>query len=95
MQASIKRFVRGKSGVTAYGLVAAVLMLIGVGGWVVATAAPYVVSTQIGINPLEMMANATDLPTPHYDYDTVTSGSDVASLIKSPKVQQRLVKKSH
>jgi hypothetical protein len=50
MQALIKRFVTGGSNVTAYGLIAAVLMLIGVGGWVVATAAPYVVSTQIGIN---------------------------------------------
>ena len=38
MQALIKRFVRGKSGVTAYGLIAAALMLIGVGAWVVATA---------------------------------------------------------
>jgi hypothetical protein len=51
--------VRGESGVTAYGLIAAALMLIGVGAWVVA---PRVVaSTQI--NPLEMMANAKDQPT--------------------------------
>jgi hypothetical protein len=40
MQALIKRFVRGESGVTACGLIAAALMLIGVGAWVVATAPP-------------------------------------------------------
>jgi Flp pilus assembly pilin Flp len=63
MQTLIKRFVRGEFGVTAYGLIAAVLMLIGVGAWVVATAPSRVVaSTQI--NPLEMMTNAKDLPTP-------------------------------
>ncbi len=62
MQPLIKRFVRGEFGVTAYGLIAAALMLIGVGAWVVATAPGRVVaSTQI--NPLEMMANAKDLPT--------------------------------
>jgi Flp pilus assembly pilin Flp len=95
MQALIKRFVKGESGFTAYGLAAAVLMLIGVGGWVVATAAPFFASTQIGINPLEMMANAADLPSPHYDYyDTVFSSGDVASLIESPTMQQRRVKKS-
>jgi hypothetical protein len=61
MQTLIKRFVRGEVGVTAYGLIAAALMLIGVGAWVVATAPRVVASTQI--NPLEMMANAKDLPT--------------------------------
>jgi len=61
MQTLIKRFVRGESGVTAYGLIAAALMLIGVGAWVVATAPRVVASTQI--NPLEMMANAKDQPT--------------------------------
>lgn len=61
MQALIKRFVRGESGVTAYGLIAAALMLIGVGAWVVALAPRVVDSTQI--NPLEMMANAKVLPT--------------------------------
>jgi len=60
MQTLIKRFVRGESGVTAYGLIAAALMLIGVGAWVVATAPRVVDSTQI--KPLEMMANAKDLP---------------------------------
>jgi Flp pilus assembly pilin Flp len=31
MQALINRFVRGESGVTVYGLIAAALMLVGVG----------------------------------------------------------------
>jgi hypothetical protein len=61
MRALIERFVRGQSGVTAYGLIAAVLMLIGVGAWVVASTPRVVASPQI--NPLEMMANAKDLPT--------------------------------
>jgi hypothetical protein len=61
MRTVIERFVRGESGVTAYGLIAAALMLIGVGAWGVATAPHVVASKQI--NPLEMMANAKDLPT--------------------------------
>ena len=61
MQTLIKRFVSGGSGVTEYGLIVAALMLIGVGAWAVAPAPRVVVSTQI--NPLEMMANAKDLPT--------------------------------
>jgi hypothetical protein len=57
---------------------------------------PVVASTQIGINPLEMMANAGDLPTPHYDYyDTVFSSDHVASLFESPKKKQRRVNKSY
>jgi hypothetical protein len=62
MRTLIERFVRGESGVTAYGLIAAAaLMLIGVGVWVVAPT-PRVVAPAL-INPLEMMANAKDLPT--------------------------------
>jgi hypothetical protein len=61
MRTLVERFVRGESGVTAYGLIAAALVLIGVGAWVVALAPRVVASTQI--NPLEMMANAKDLPT--------------------------------
>ena len=34
MRPLIERFVRGESGVAAYSLVAAVLMLIGAGAWV-------------------------------------------------------------
>jgi hypothetical protein len=63
MQALISRFVRRESGVTAYGLIAAALMLIGVGAWVVATAPRVVASPQIGIDPLQMMGNAGNLPT--------------------------------
>jgi len=62
MRTLIERFVRGESGVTAYGLIAAAaLMLIGVGVWVVASTPRVVAPAQI--NPLEMMANAKDLPT--------------------------------
>lgn len=61
MRALIEHFVRGESGLTAYGLTAAAVMLIGAGAWIVAPAHHVVVSTQI--NPLEMMANAKDLPT--------------------------------
>jgi hypothetical protein len=93
MQALISRFVRRESGVTAYGLIAAALMLIGVGAWVVATAPRVVASPQIGIDPLQMMANAGDLPTLHYD-DAISSGDQVASSVESPKKQQRRVKKS-
>ena len=93
MQALIKRFLRGESGVTAYGLIAAALMLIGVWAWDIATAPRVVASTEIGNNPLQMMANAGDLPTSHYDAGS-TSGH-VASLVESPKTQQRHVNKSH
>ena len=62
MRTLIERFVRGESGVIAYGLIAAALMLIVVGAWVVATA-PRVVVASTQINPLEMMANAKDLST--------------------------------
>lgn len=61
MQTLIKRFVRGESDLTAYGLIAAALILIGVGVWVVTTTPPVVASPQI--NPFEMMANAKDQPT--------------------------------
>jgi hypothetical protein len=61
MRTLIERFVRGESGVTAYGLIAAAAILIGVGAWVVAPTPRIVAPAQI--NPLEMMANAKDLPT--------------------------------
>jgi len=66
MQALIKRLVRGESGITAYGLIAAALMLAGVEAWVVATAPRVVASTQVVVDPFEMMANARDLPTSDY-----------------------------
>lgn len=67
MQVSTKRLVRGKSAVTAYGLIATALMLAGVEAWVAATAPRVVASTQIGVDPFEMMARAKDLPTSHYN----------------------------
>ena len=93
MQALIKRFVRGESGVTAYGLIAAALMLIGVGAWGVVTAPHVVASKEIGIDLLKMMANSGDLPNPHYD--TVSPSGHVASLVKAPKMHQRHANKSH
>jgi Flp pilus assembly pilin Flp len=63
MQTLIERFVRGEFGVTAYGLIAAALMLIGVGTWVIAAVPRHVVASP-QINPLEMMANAKSLATP-------------------------------
>jgi Flp pilus assembly pilin Flp len=60
MQRLIERFVRGEAGLTAYALIAGALMSIGVGTWVVATGPRVATSAQI--NPLEMMANAKDLP---------------------------------
>lgn len=95
MQPLIKRFVRGESDVTAYGLIAAALMLIGVGAWVVATAPRVVASPQIGIDPLQMMmGKAGNLPTSYYD-DVISSGGHEASLVELPKKEQRRVKKSH
>jgi len=48
MRTLIERFVRGESGVTAYGLIAAAaLMLIGVGVWVVAPTPRVVAPAQI------------------------------------------------
>ena len=93
MQALMKRFGRGESGVTAYGLIAAALLLFGVGAWVVATAPRVVASTEIGVDPLRMMANAGELPTSHYN--TVSWSDDVASLVEAPKMHQRHANKSH
>jgi len=61
MRALIDRLVRSETGLTACGLVAAALMVVGVGAWLVAPIHHVVASAQI--NPLEMMANAKDLPT--------------------------------
>jgi Flp pilus assembly pilin Flp len=69
MQALFSRFAR-EPGVTAieYSLITAALMLIGVGAWVVVAAPHVAASAQIEINPLQMMTNAKDLPTSHYDF---------------------------
>jgi hypothetical protein len=69
MQVLIKSVVRD-SGPKAigYGLFGGALMLIGVGAWVVASSPRVAASTQISVSPLEMMANAKDLPTSHYNF---------------------------
>jgi hypothetical protein len=61
MQALTNLFVRAESGITAYGLIGAALILIGVAAWVVAASPGVAASTQI--NQLEIMANANDAPT--------------------------------
>jgi hypothetical protein len=70
MQAIFTRFGKGNSGVLSikYGLIAVALMLIGIGAWVVAPTPRVAASTQIGVNPLQMMTSAKDLPATHYDF---------------------------
>jgi class 3 adenylate cyclase len=51
---------------------AAALILIGLGAWVVTTNSRVAASTPVGIDPLQMMAGATNLPTSHYvDYEVI------------------------
>ena len=51
---------------------AAALVLIAVGAWAVATTPRVVASTPVGIDPFQMMINATDLPTAHHvDYSLI------------------------
>ena len=51
---------------------AATLVLITVGAWAVATTPRVVASTPVGIDPFQMMTNATDLPKTHYvDYSLI------------------------
>jgi len=51
---------------------AAALILIGIGGWAVTTTPRVVASTPVGIDPLQMMTNARDLPAAHYvDYTLI------------------------
>lgn len=70
MQALVERVVRRESGVTLieYGLIAAslIMLLIGVGTWVTVTAPRVAISTQIAVDPLQIMTNAKDLPPSHY-----------------------------
>ena len=70
MRTLLSRFGRSESGVTAigYGLSAAALMLIGVVAWMVTTAPRVAASTQVGVNPLQMMADANHLPASDYDF---------------------------
>ena len=51
---------------------AAALVLIGVGAWTVTTNQRVAASTPAGIDPLQMMANAKDLPATQYvDYTLI------------------------
>ena len=51
---------------------AAALILIAVGAWAITTTPRVVASTPVGIDPFQMMANATNLPTAHYvDYTLI------------------------
>jgi hypothetical protein len=51
---------------------AAALILIAVGVWALTTTPRVVASTPVGIDPLQMMTNARDLPTAHYvDYTLI------------------------
>ena len=50
-------------------LFAAALVLIGVGIWVLTTNSRVAASTPAGVDPLQIMANTTNLPATHYtDY---------------------------
>jgi hypothetical protein len=51
---------------------AAALILIGLGAWIVTTNSRVAASTPVGIDPLQMMTSATNLPTSHYvDYEVI------------------------
>jgi hypothetical protein len=51
---------------------ATVLILVGLGAWVVTTNSRVAASTPVGIDPLQIMAGATNLPTSHYvDYTLI------------------------
>jgi hypothetical protein len=54
------------------GMFAAALILIAVGAWAVTTTPRVVASTPVGIDPLQVMSNARDLPSEHYvDYTLI------------------------
>ena len=51
---------------------AATLILIAVGAWAITTTPRVVASTPVGIDPFQMMTNATNLPMAHYvDYTLI------------------------
>jgi len=50
---------------------AAALVLIGIAAWNIATAPRVVASNPVGIDPFQMMISATDLPTAHWDDDSL------------------------
>ena len=50
----------------------AALILIAVGAWAITTTPRVIASTQVGIDPFQMMINARDLPAAHYvDYTLI------------------------
>jgi hypothetical protein len=50
----------------------AAFILIGIGTWAVWTSQHVAAATPAGIDPFQMMTNATDLPTAHYvDYTLI------------------------
>jgi len=50
---------------------AAALILVAVGAWGITTTPRVVASTPVGIDPLQMMSNARDLPATHYVDDSL------------------------
>ena len=50
---------------------AAALVLIGIAAWNIAAAPRVVASNAVRIDPLQMMISATDLPTAHWDDDSL------------------------
>jgi len=53
-------------------VIAAALILIGLGAWVVTTNSRVAASTPVGVDPLQMMTGATNLPPSHYvDYGLI------------------------
>ncbi|MFZ0151648.1 MAG: hypothetical protein WAM72_25520 [Xanthobacteraceae bacterium] len=68
---SLKRLLQG----AAAGAVATAitLILVGIGAWTIFATAPVAaLAQQPGLDPLQMMTNATALPTSHYvDYSVV------------------------
>ena len=50
----------------------ALMILINLGAWAVTTNSRVAASTPVGIDPLQMMTGATNLPTSHYvDYSLI------------------------
>ena len=58
--------------INMFAAVAAALILIAVGAWAITTTPRVVASTEVGIDPLQMMTKARDLPAAHYvDYSLI------------------------
>ncbi|MGB9388842.1 MAG: hypothetical protein WCB70_02445 [Xanthobacteraceae bacterium] len=78
---SLKRLLQG----AAAGAVATAitLILVGIGAWTIFAAAPVAALAQPGLDPLQMMTNATALPTSHYVYYSVVFNCNGAPTTKS------------